>query len=347
MSLLVPILLALQSNGAPEPVEVRWSRCPERVALHEPFRAAFEVELAPGALEQSLVEILNRPLDLPLAAGGAWFEPPLGLEVLGLEVLGLEEPALGASAVLGDQVGRMRVLPGGEGRRFEAVAWMVARVPGVLELPPPRVRYATAEAFEQDLFGQSRPVGRQERFARGEARSVTVVDWPAELPASFVGAIGHFELEAFAEPDRLNLGDELELVLHLRGDGGVGDFQPPARLDLPGTTDLGRRIVEHDPLERPHGAVELEVAYRLRVERAGVFDLELAPWAWLAPGGGELVERAPAPVPLVVLDASPPPSEAAPDEGADGAGRGSSTAVLVALGIVGLAVVIAVARRRR
>jgi hypothetical protein len=342
MSLLVPILLALQSTGAPEPVEVRWSRCPERVALHEPFRAAFEVELAPGALERSLVEILNRPLDLPLAAGGAWFEPPLGLEVLGLE-----EPTPGASAVLGDQVGRMGALSGGEGRRFEAAAWLVARAPGALQLPPPRVRYATAEGFEQDLFGQSRPVGRQERFARGEARSLTVADWPPELPAHFIGAIGRFELEAVARPDRLNVGDELELVLHLRGDGGVGDFHPPARLDLPGTTDLGRRIVGHDPLERPHGVVELEVAYRLRVERAGVFDLELAPWAWLAPGADELVERAPPPVPLVVLDASPSRGGPAPDSAADGARRGRSTTVLVAIGIVGFAVVLAVAGRRR
>ncbi|MEO0653153.1 MAG: hypothetical protein AAFZ65_20925, partial [Planctomycetota bacterium] len=239
-----------------------------------------------------LLPLTNRALDLPLVLGGAWFDLPEGLRQLD------REPVQGPLVGLGPLPGSIEAVPGSDGRRYATRAWLVPEAPGRLALPDATARYATAERFELDWLGEQRPVGRTERFARAELPALEVRPWPTRgRPDGFIGAVGKFALEVDLAPRDLSLGDELELVYRLEGRGGLDGLALPERLELDGFQELGRTV---RPASGQADRASLEVAYRLRADRAGAIDFQPPSWSWLAPSAVRFVEAELASLPIVV-----------------------------------------------
>ncbi|MHC4262729.1 MAG: hypothetical protein ACYSWX_09425 [Planctomycetota bacterium] len=293
----------------PLPITVRWVDPPRALVLHRPVELRLAIDLTPEALAGELLPILNRPLDLPLSIQGAWSDMGAGLAPLEATSGGLET-ATGPLVVVGDAVERLEPVPGAAGASFVLGRWFEPVLSGPLVLPPPTVRYATAEAFEVDWLGDRRAVGRVEGFARGERLELEVRGWPRiDEPERFSGLIGKFGLTASATPRDLEVGEELELVLSARGEGGAASFQAP-RIDWSDGLEETARVVE---VERSLGdGVEVRVRYRLRATSAAVFELAPGSWTWLADDGERLVEGTFEAVPLVVRE-GPRAASASPE----------------------------------
>ncbi|MCE9593272.1 MAG: hypothetical protein K8S98_03665 [Planctomycetes bacterium] len=169
----------------------------------------------------------------------------------------------------------------------------VAERSGHFTLAAPRVRYATTASVEHDVFND--PVAVDTRFVTVEGKSVEleVRALPeAGRPASFSGAIGTFEISTEATRRELAVGDELELVLTIKGDRELDALAAPRLAESTGWHLLGvladTTVAPVESLERaPDRSPPRRVfRYHLQATSTSVSRTPAIEFSYFAPGEG-------------------------------------------------------------
>lgn len=203
--------------------------------LGEPFalrlRFGFEREL----LRAGLVQLFQRPLDVP----GQILAPALE-HLDGALFLDAGEPEEGASFALGEKI--TRATPVGDVDRngrtyavFEYERRVAATRPGELWIPAPRLGFARATRFTQDFVLGSVPLDRRDELVQGAEVRITILPLPeVDRPAEFTGAIGRYTIHSSAEPRELVAGTSLALIVRVEAEGTLGDLSQCAAPDLEG-----------------------------------------------------------------------------------------------------------------
>ena len=294
---------------------------PIRVVL----RLGFETEL----FDQGLIQPFQRRLDVPAQVQADWIATPRGDP---------ETQAAAPTLAVGDGVATVRsvedrTVDGRSFRVFELDQVIEPGQPGELLLEGPRLRYAHATRFREDLVLGRVPEDRRDAVVRGEGLALRVAALPDEgRPASFGGGIGSFRMSVSGEPRTLAPGDSLKVNLSLEGTGNLDRLQPPPLDDLEGFHLLGR-------LETPGPGRTF--VYDLTPTRP-VRSLPAIRYSYYEPGatpGYRTLESEPIPLTWTGAAAEPVPS----GEGEPG---GAPWAPVVG-GTVGVLLVLVFALRRR
>ncbi len=169
--------------------------------------------------QQQLVSLFRQPLDVPLEV--RWPDLQPGPDRV--------EPFAQASMVINGRLGQAEVLDDRwqRGRRqhgYRLTRTMMVAQAGTVDVPTAEVRFGFATKFREDLIN-----GRVAEDQQTGQATTPPLQWnAAELPmggrpATFHGAIGHFQLHAVAKED----SDQLAVELKLTGSGNWGSFAPP------------------------------------------------------------------------------------------------------------------------
>lgn len=322
-------------------VEIALER--DTVLVREPFTLRLRFGFEREFLRANLIQLFQRPLDVPAQLEAPWLEALEG--ALPLEE---PEPVVGARVALGERL--VLATPLAERRDgertyavFELAQRFLATRTGELELAAPRMRFAQATRFEDDFVQGRLPLDRRDVFVRGGGARLAVRTLPEEgRPEGFSGAIGRFTLSAAAEPRELVAGEGLALTLVIETDGTLGDLSDcePPRLDALAGFHVRGTLVERAPRR-------LSARYDLVPEGPGVDavpPLEFAYFDTTPPAGYRVLASTPIPITVRPAPAAPErshePSEAAP------AARGLPL-VVGGLALLVLLAVWAVRRRSR
>jgi hypothetical protein len=171
---------------------------------------------------------------------------------------------------------------------------VIAREPGALTWTAPRLEFASATRFEEDLFRGRTPVDRVETAIDGASEVVQVKPLPtAGVPDTFCGAIGRFSWSATTTARDVAVGDELVLSGTLSGEGNLADVVPPDARKLSGFHVRG--VLVRDEVDGRR------FDWTLVATDADVREIPPLRCAWFDPAdGGRYVEAATAPLPLIV-----------------------------------------------
>jgi len=305
----------------------------------ESFELVLVIALERTFLEQQLIQLFQRKLDLPVQIQAPW------LSVLdGTDLGAFPEPADGVRLALGEELVRARRLSDElrEGRafaRFELARPCRATRVGPLLLAAPVLRLAYAETFADDFLEGRVPRDRHDALVHGAVRALTILPPPEEgRPIDFSGAIGSFSLTARASRTELAVGEALTLELEVAGTGDLSDALAPRLEGLSGLRVLGE-LLEREP-------ARVVVRYDLAAERPGALTIPAQSYATFdttPPAGYRSVTSAPIPLSVTPAPAAPA-AAAAPSEPAE---EDSRTRLVLAAGALLLAVVGVVALRRR
>jgi hypothetical protein len=336
---LAPSAAGPRAQGEAEDafVELRCARTTRFAGEEVPVSLCFGFEA--GLFAEGLVPLFRRPLDVPAQVAAPWLGGLAGAAVR----LVPPPPGAGSTLAVNEDVASAVRLSDEEraGRTFavfELAAAVLPPAPGELELGAPRLRFARATAFEDDLAQGRVATDRTEVEVAGLALLLTVLPLPEEgRPAGFTGAVGRFELAAEASPLTLPAGTSLKLVLSIGGSGDLYAFEAPLLDDLPGFHSRGH-------VEEP-AALQRVITYDLAPrgpEVAAVPAIELPFFDPEPPGAYRLARSAP--IALEVLPAAPPEG-GAPVSARGGLRRSAVLAAVLALGGAAAALVLWVRRR--
>lgn len=262
---------------------------PRAPFVGEPFVLRLRAGVDGDVLESNLVQLFRQRLDVPVQLDHPWFEGPRpnsapgGVNAIGPpRAAGASTPDLAPEEPTEDRaLARValgaEILPtarhierGADGRRFSVFEFertYSADAAGVHAIPAPRLGFAYALEFRDDLVAGRVPVDRRDAFVLGASQSLTVRALPeAGRPFSFHGAIGRFSLEARVSATDIALDETTLLSVTVTAAGELGEFAT-LRVDrVPGFTVRGTR--------------------ETTVGRARTIECELAPM-----GAGTLVIR--------------------------------------------------------
>lgn len=298
----------------------------QRTARVRPFvgeRVAVDVLVTVDAqrAEEQFVSLFRRPLDLPLQVDLPWLLGEVGVSAR------LASAAEGVRIAVGGEeyraVEQVTAVDGRPVRRLTVEAEILVSTPGELTLAAPRVRWAWASRFEEDLFGTRRPVDRRDASTEGSPLLLDVRPLPTDgRPDDFLGAVGRFQVEATLDRDVVEDGETLGLRLRVTGDGDLGAFGAPRLDSLAGFDVVGR-------LERPEADARVLV-YELAPRVVGAVEVPAVAFPYFDPTGeGAWRVARTAPLPVTVrgtagqasLDGLPPLLPFAPVDSRDRAGR--------------------------
>lgn len=201
--------------------------------LGEPFVLRLRFGLERELLRSGMVQLFQRPLDVPVQVFASALE-----DLEGAWVLDAEEAGAGASFALGEGVARAtRAADLERGGRsyavFEYERHLVASRPGALELAAPLLGFARATRFAEDFVLGSVPLDRKDLLLRGVGATLTILPLPEEgRPPEFTGAIGRYVIRASAEPRELAAEGSLVLTVHIVSEGPLGDLSTCPAPDL-------------------------------------------------------------------------------------------------------------------
>jgi hypothetical protein len=335
--------LAPVARAEPPPPEgrafVEVAASAAEVFVGEPFTLALRVGVDAEWFEAHAVPLFPAPLDLPVHV-----EAPGFLEAATPAAAGGEPAGAPVRFALGDApvVARREALPEvrGDGPAFQVasvVRRVVADVPGRVALAAPRLRFAYATEFHDDLVRGRVPVDAHEVSVAGAPVEVVVRPLPTEgKPEGHTGAVGRFELRAETDARRVEVGEPFALRLRITGEGNLASFGTP-RPSLSGFHLLGVR----DDRETPVRTVTLDLA----ATGARVTEVPPIALASFDPQAREWRTVRSAPLPLEVTAGAGAPASATPARGG-GRAAGFPFAVLVGF-LAGLAVLVALLLRMR
>lgn len=347
MSALAALALCLAVARAPrggdEPAFVELASSRAAYFEHEPIRLTLRVGFERG-FRARLVPLFARALDLPVQleapflAGfpGVLAQPDEGPAGPGARVtLAVGEDVVSA-ALIGDVLR--------DGRTFEVIELERVFLPeraGELVFPAPRLRYAYATRFGQDLFAEARPLDRELGEAVGAALALRVEPLPEPgRPAGFIDAVGSFTVAAATSAEELEVGKSFALVLTVTGTGNLTTFTAP-RLELEGFHVYG--LLEGP--ERSPRTLTYDLA-PLSAELAGVPEI---PFSFFDPERGAYETVRTAAIPLRVR-AGAGPTRAEPeverDEGEGGGGARWMGGVALGVALLGGVIWLRALRRR-
>lgn len=211
-----------------------------RVFAGEPFRIVVRIAIDETFLRENVVQPFRRALDLPVRVELPWLGEP------GQDVSVGGAVAEGASLVLNDELaharrGEPRTIDGERFLVFEVARQVVARRPGELRVPAPRVHVDHATRFRESFLDGRVPEDRRTVVIDGEALEVRVAELPAMgRPADFSGVVGTVTAEATVDRTAVEVGESLQLTLLIAGEGNLEALQPPGADRFPGFHVIGR-----------------------------------------------------------------------------------------------------------
>ncbi|MEZ5966860.1 MAG: BatD family protein [Planctomycetota bacterium] len=221
-------------------VEVRTEPPDARPWLQQPVDLVLRFGFARGFVEEGLIPMFARPLDLPVQVRWGWPGGAAGV---------VELPAASADAetvrfALDEGVATAR--RAGEEERhgqvfatFEVRRRIAATASGALVVPGPVLRFAYATRFDDDFLDGRVAVDRHEARVRTAPCVIDVEPLPdAARPAAFSGAVGEFAVRTRATSASVRTGDSLQFVVEVTGTGNLATFAPPG-LSWPGWHALG------------------------------------------------------------------------------------------------------------
>ena len=289
-------------------VELRWELPAGDIYQGQTFPLTLEVT-ATAPAQGGFVQLFPQPLGLPVQIEG--FGAIEQLELVPREDTG------DCSVVLDGELARAQDLdPDPSVTRLRLTTLARPRRSGPAALPEITARYAVTSAFRDDLVRGSVPVDRTEGAARGAGATLDVLPLPeADQPIDFEGAVGDITLEVSVTPNRVMVGETLQLEVSCLG-GSLNDGRAEPRLEaVEGLRVVGRRS------ERTWGGQ--------RVGRTFWYDLEATSTAAIATPAIRLVTFDPLadppayrtlegpPLPVAIRPA--PGSATPPSPGAQGA----------------------------
>lgn len=230
------------------------------------LRFGFEREF----LERGLVQLFQRPLDVPAQVHASWIEGSSCAERSAAAGAQPEDDAGSAGFALGDGAARARRAPdevrdGATFRVFELERAFVALCPGPWTLEAPTLRFAYATRFRVNAFGELVAEDRRDATVTTEVLAFDVRPLPEEgRPPGFTGAVGRFEARASLSPLPEH-PSSLKLELAISGAGDVSRFEVPRfpqvqGLRAQGWTDVMRgatRVITYDLAWRSDLPVEI------------------------------------------------------------------------------------------
>jgi hypothetical protein len=251
--------------------------------LHELIRIEVRIGIDARFFEDNAIQLFRRRLDVPVQLEAGWLEDFPGTIVLDADG---DDDAGGERLgfALNDGVAEaLRI----EDRSMDGRTFTMLKVEGIflplqtgmLEIPAPKLRFAFATRFFEDLVSGRVPEDRRDAVLTGEGLNLRIEPLPEEgRPMEFFGAVGRFSIEAEAYPLDLEVGESLKLVLRIEGEGNMKLFDPPGIDRLDGFHVYGS--IDH------------------RGERHRTFTFDLAPLS-------DAVKEVP-PIPFVFFDTDRP-----------------------------------------
>ncbi len=142
------------------------------------------------------------------------------------------------------------------------------------------VRYPTR--LSRDLFGDLRAEGYRLIRLRPKIQAPPVEPLPEQgRPALFSGAVGRFQIAAHASPTRVHVGDPIELVIEITGDGPLKTLAGP---DLSAQPRLVRDFrVPDEPLAGKIVGRRKRFTQTIRARRADVREIPPIEFAFFDP----------------------------------------------------------------
>lgn len=281
--------------------------------VHEPIRVTLRFALDEELVSGRLVALFQQPMDVPVQVTAPWWEGVSHANAVAVPARMIAEETLAApvhpptaSFALGETIARAtRVADRIEGDRrlrvFEVQRTLVATRAGELVLDAPSLRFAHATSFADDFLKGRVALDRRDAFVRGATLALTIRPLPDEQrPIEFTGAVGRFsvraELRSHATAARtvaIDVGESVQLLLHVLSDGDLGHFDAP-RLDGLADFRVNGMLDETVPGQRTF-------TYDLAPRSADVRAVPAIPFAFFdpAPPSGYRVVRTEA-IPLVV-----------------------------------------------
>lgn len=277
--------------------------------LHEPFAVRVRVGLERALLEDGLVPLFSRPLDVPVQLHVPWWD---GLPERAAALAGAPAGADARAATLAlDErpVAARRLADEERGGRTYALLELERRLlperAGELELAPATLRLAWATRFQEGLLGTRTPLDRREEHLASAPLVLRVRALPDEgRPADFSGAVGRFHVRAEARPTALAAGESLALTLTVEGPGAARLADAPRLERLPGFHVRG--VVAGEP----DGADARRFVYDLAPESAAVRALPPVSFSYFdpTPPAGYVTVR----TERIPLEVRPAPAQDAP-----------------------------------
>ncbi|MCR9247833.1 MAG: BatD family protein [bacterium] len=206
----------------------------------QPVTVAVRFTIDRDFLQQQAVPLLQRAVDLPVQLVLPWTRDAAGEPDRAFAFVA----GTGPSVAVGDRV--IRTFGGEAGERegravssYEVRLTWTASAVGGRECAGTVLRFAFASAFEETLLGGRQPVDRQTAEIMAAPFELRAGELPAGAPPGFAGAIGEFEVAASVSAGEIELGDELQLTLTVRGRGNLRTFGAPERPTLDGLVVQG------------------------------------------------------------------------------------------------------------
>jgi hypothetical protein len=275
---LVAFCLAAAA-GAEEPhafVETEVAR--EACWIGEAVQVTLRVGVERAFFDRNAVQMFQQRLDVPVHVDAPWLAE---LRTPGGAALTLAlNDAIVAAAQRPDRDGFTVV---------EVAGTLRPDAPGEFVLAAPRLRYAYATKFRENLVYGRMPVDRREGFATGPRVVLDVRALPP-APDGYTGAIGRFRVRADAPTRDVRAGDVFKLTLTITGKGNLDRIGTP-RLALPGFHVYGAR-------DDRAGTVVYDVA-----AIAAVAEVPAIPFVAFDPEAGVYATVRTDPIPLTVRGA--------------------------------------------
>lgn len=226
--------LAAGQGSAPEPSEhafVSVIAPRDQFFEHETIRLRLRVGFEKQFQKENLLPLFQQALDVP--AKVEWSSAVDGAKAIDVAV---ESESGTQTFVLNERVERgasIDVLTS-SGRCLSFVELERALVDpraGEIAIPAPRMHFAFATSFEEDLVRGRVPLDRREASVEGQALTLRVEPLPsAGRPVEFSNAIGRFAVSAEAEPRQLDIDTSLRVTMRIEGEGNFETLDAP-RLD--------------------------------------------------------------------------------------------------------------------
>ncbi len=330
MSRTLPLLLFVLAAGARADDRAFVETVIERTTcfVEESITVRLRIGLEERLAKTQLVQMFQRPFDLPVSVHAPWLKPPKSGSV---------------TLVLNGEPGHAnrREAENRNGRRFlmyEIAHTLTPSQPGAIVFEAPRLNYVHAAEFRDDLVHGRTAVNELTASTHGQPVTLTVQALPEDgRPADFGGAVGRFRMRTTATPHDLDAGATLKLVLTIEGEGNFATFAAPS---LDGWTGF-----------HVYGALEAKtprlriVTYEIAPLHGGIEELPAIRFAYFDPQARAYRTAIAKPIPLIVHGKKPGPiAKTKPSERAGGYGWLYAALASIAVGLLSL---VWFARRRR
>ncbi|MDJ0974968.1 MAG: BatD family protein [Planctomycetota bacterium] len=294
--LLAP-LAAADEDGPVDRVEVAIETERETRFVGEVCVVSVRLGFDAQWFEEHAVPLFRQEVDLPLHLRVPWLDGAEGFEALPAPQDAAAAGRAGARIAVNDALLRLTRLPdktrgGRTWHRYELTRRYVVGKGEARVLEAPVVRFAHATRFEEGFLDERVPLDRREATAQGEPLTLIVMPLPGlGRPASFVDAIGSFQVRAEASASEVEVGETLRVTVTIEGEGNLERLTPPAADRFTGFHVYG--VI--DDKQNPTRTIQYELA-PLAADVQGVPAIELAYFDPTPPAGYRVATTQPIPL---------------------------------------------------